>query len=75
VGLFASLDAFWVDPFETVKHAMNKQLQLEIAREMGLAIPDTLTTNDPVANVSRIVVVVNGPNGRTATLTSFKRAI
>ena len=35
----------------------------------------TLTTNDPVANVSRIVVVVNGPNGRTATLTSFKRAI
>jgi len=49
VGLFASLDAFWVDPFETVKHAMNKQLQLEIAREMGLAIPDTLTTNDPDA--------------------------
>jgi len=35
----------------------------------------TLTTNDPVANISRIVVVVNGPNGRTATLTSFKRAI
>jgi len=35
----------------------------------------TLTTDDPVANVSRIVVVVNGPNGRTATLTSFKRAI
>lgn len=49
VGLFASLDAFWIDPFETVKHAMNKQLQLEIARELGLAIPDTLTTNDPDA--------------------------
>jgi len=49
VGLFASLDAFWIDPFETVKHAMNKQLQLKIARQMGLSIPDTLTTNDPAA--------------------------
>ena len=49
VGLFASLDAFWVDPFHRVKHAMNKQLQLKIARELGLPIPDTLTTNDPDA--------------------------
>lgn len=47
VGLFACLDAFWVDPFERVKHAMNKQLQLKIARQLGLKIPDTLTTNDP----------------------------
>jgi len=49
VGLFASLDAFWIDPFERVKHAMNKQLQLKIARRLGLPIPDTLTTNDPDA--------------------------
>jgi type IV pilus assembly protein PilV len=35
----------------------------------------TTTINDPVTNLTRIVVVVNGPNGRSATLTSFKRSI
>lgn len=38
----------------------------------------TLSTNDPISNVSRIVVTITGPLGndsRTTTLTSFKRAL
>jgi len=48
---------------------------LDVAGAGTYSATYTLTTNVPVDNVSRIVVVVNGPNGRTATLTSFKRAI
>ncbi|HEX6201836.1 MAG TPA: MvdD family ATP-grasp ribosomal peptide maturase [Thermoanaerobaculia bacterium] len=49
LGLMASLDAFRLDPYDTVKHAMNKQLQLKLARRAGLAVPRTLITNDPAA--------------------------
>lgn len=49
LGLMASLDAFRLDPYDTVKHAMNKQLQLKLARRAGLAVPRTLITNDAVA--------------------------
>lgn len=48
---------------------------LDVAGAGTYSATYTLTTDDPVTNVSRIVVVVNGPRGRTATLTSFKRAI
>lgn len=49
LGLLASLDAFILDPYDRVRRASNKQLQLRLARELGLAIPDTLITNDPDA--------------------------
>ena len=48
-GLLAALHAFRLDPVERVKHAHNKQLQLRLAREVGLAIPKTLISNDPEA--------------------------
>lgn len=35
----------------------------------------TVTPDTPVTNLSRIIVNVAGPDNRTATLTSFKRAI
>ncbi|MBI4617701.1 MAG: MvdD family ATP-grasp ribosomal peptide maturase [Planctomycetes bacterium] len=48
LGLFSSLDhARWVDPIARVRQAEHKILQLEVARRVGLAVPDTLTTNDP----------------------------
>ena len=47
-GLFASLrHARWVDPIDRVRLASQKLLQLDVAREVGLDIPDTLATNDP----------------------------
>jgi glutathione synthase/RimK-type ligase-like ATP-grasp enzyme len=36
-----------MDHLRHIRHAENKQLQLQVARELGLDIPRTLTTNDP----------------------------
>jgi MvdD family ATP-grasp ribosomal peptide maturase len=48
-GMLASLKAFRMDHLHHIRHAENKQLQLQVAREVGLNIPRTLTTNDPRA--------------------------
>jgi MvdD family ATP-grasp ribosomal peptide maturase len=48
-GMLASLKAFRMDAVQHIRHAENKQLQLQVARELGLEIPRTLTTNDPSA--------------------------
>lgn len=45
-GLLASMTAFCLDPVHKVKRASNKALQLRVARECGLLIPATLTTNN-----------------------------
>ena len=46
-GMIVSLDAYHLDPVYRLRRAENKQLQLKIAREVGLNIPRTLITNDP----------------------------
>jgi MvdD family ATP-grasp ribosomal peptide maturase len=48
-GMLASLKAFRMDHLRHIRHAENKQLQLQVARELGLDTPRTLTTNDPIA--------------------------
>lgn len=48
-GMLASLKAFRMDHLHHIRRAENKQLQLQVARELGLDIPRTLTTNDPSA--------------------------
>ncbi|HXQ72085.1 MAG TPA: hypothetical protein VN844_16435 [Pyrinomonadaceae bacterium] len=48
-GMLASVKAFRLDDVRHIRHAENKQLQLQVARELGLDTPRTLTTNDPVA--------------------------
>jgi MvdD family ATP-grasp ribosomal peptide maturase len=48
-GMLASLKAFRLDHLHHIRHAENKQLQLQAAREVGLDTPRTLTTNDPIA--------------------------
>jgi MvdD family ATP-grasp ribosomal peptide maturase len=48
-GMLASLKAFRMDHLHHIRHAENKQLQLQVARELGLVTPRTLTTNDPAA--------------------------
>jgi MvdD family ATP-grasp ribosomal peptide maturase len=48
-GMIASLDAFHLDPVYRLRRAENKQLQLRVARELGMDIPRTLMTNDPAA--------------------------
>src|SRR5687768_14184071 len=48
-GMLASLKAFRMDHVHHIRRAENKQLQLQVARELGLNTPRTLTTNDPAA--------------------------
>jgi len=48
-GMLASLKTFRMDHLRHIRHAENKQLQLQVARELGLDTPRTLTTNDPIA--------------------------
>lgn len=49
MGMIASLRAFRIDHIQHIRHAENKQLQLQVAREIGLDVPRTLITNDPQA--------------------------
>ncbi|XHR82378.1 MAG: MvdD family ATP-grasp ribosomal peptide maturase [Gloeotrichia echinulata GP01] len=48
-GMIASINGFHLDPQPCIRRAENKQLQLQIARELGLDTPRTLTTNNPLA--------------------------
>lgn len=48
-GMIASLEAFHFDKMSNVDVAKNKQLQLKVAREIGLLTPRTLTSNNPEA--------------------------
>jgi glutathione synthase/RimK-type ligase-like ATP-grasp enzyme len=45
-GMLASLKAFRMDPELVIRRADNKQLQLQVASEIGLETPRTLITND-----------------------------
>ncbi|MGQ0678627.1 MAG: MvdC/MvdD family ATP grasp protein [Actinomycetota bacterium] len=46
-GMWASLDIAWVNPPALDEQAQHKPYQLALAAELGLAVPDTLITNDP----------------------------
>ncbi|MFN6488004.1 MULTISPECIES: MvdD family ATP-grasp ribosomal peptide maturase [unclassified Nostoc] len=48
-GMIASLKAFHLDKMSNVDVTNNKQLQLQVAREVGLVTPRTLTSNNPEA--------------------------
>jgi MvdD family ATP-grasp ribosomal peptide maturase len=48
-AMIASLKAFHFDKMPNVDLTNNKQLQLQVAREIGLLTPRTLTTNNPEA--------------------------
>lgn len=49
LGYFDALDVFKLDDYWTIRRASCKELQLIKARQHGIDIPDTLTTNDPDA--------------------------
>ncbi|MBW4614194.1 MAG: MvdD family ATP-grasp ribosomal peptide maturase [Desmonostoc vinosum HA7617-LM4] len=48
-GMITSIRGFHLDSLPSIRLAENKQLQLQVAREIGLDTPLTLTTNNPVA--------------------------
>jgi glutathione synthase/RimK-type ligase-like ATP-grasp enzyme len=49
IGMLESFDCFMMDPVSTVRASEHKPRQLELACELGLDVPRTLTTNDPEA--------------------------
>ena len=46
-GLFASLNAFWINPIACNSMGAHKPYQLAVAQSLGLEIPQTLMTSDP----------------------------
>lgn len=48
-GMIASIKGFHLDRVPNIRLADNKQLQLQVAREIGLETPYTLITNNPQA--------------------------
>lgn len=49
LGMTASLRCFQLDPLVNIYRAERKQLQLQVAQQLGLEIPQTLITNCPAA--------------------------
>jgi glutathione synthase/RimK-type ligase-like ATP-grasp enzyme len=49
LGVWYSLECFWMNPPTADEVAQRKIKQLAIARRVGLSIPDTLVTNEPDA--------------------------
>ncbi|MEO1347947.1 MAG: MvdD family ATP-grasp ribosomal peptide maturase [Cyanobacteria bacterium J06635_15] len=49
MGMIASLKGFHLDPVAKIRRTEHKQLQLQVAQAVGLEIPRTLTTNNPIA--------------------------
>jgi hypothetical protein len=47
-GLWSCLDAHWINPPDCDESAARKAWQLKVARQLGLSIPRTCITNDPV---------------------------
>ncbi len=58
-GLWAALDLTWVNPPELDEVAHHKPYQLSAATRVGLPVPRTIITNDPV--VAREFIATFGP--------------
>jgi ATP-grasp ribosomal peptide maturase len=48
-GVIAGLDCFWLNHPARIADAEYKPWQLQVARECGLAVPNSLITNDPTS--------------------------
>lgn len=59
LGVWYSLDCFWMNPPTADEISQRKIRQLQVARRLGLAIPDTLVTNRPDA--AREFIERHGP--------------
>ena len=46
-GIYANTDALWVSAPHLIRHAELKLLQLRLAQQLGLRVPDYTVTNDP----------------------------
>ncbi|HVG60959.1 MAG TPA: MvdD family ATP-grasp ribosomal peptide maturase [Hyalangium sp.] len=68
-GMLAARRVFQLDSLERVRRAEHKPLQLELAHELGLEVPRTLTTND--ANAVRAFAERSPDGVVTKMMSSF----
>jgi MvdD family ATP-grasp ribosomal peptide maturase len=68
-GMLASIRGFHLDSLVNVRRAENKQLQLQVAADLGLNIPRTLISNNP-ATVRKFAAECNNKIV-TKTLSAF----
>ncbi len=61
LGLWYSLHCYWMNPPWADEVGQRKVRQLQLARAVGLSVPETLITNDPAR--AREFVVSHGPGG------------
>lgn len=54
-GWWRTLDCFWMNPPAADEMGQRKVRQLQLARQVGLAVPETLITNDPSSARSFVV--------------------
>jgi hypothetical protein len=59
MGVWYSLNCFWMNPPTADEVALRKIKQLQVARHVGLSIPETLVTNDAAA--ARAFIAQHGP--------------
>ncbi len=69
LGSLARRDVFVLDPRTDLRRASDKELQLCLARELGLDVPRTLISNDPAA--VRAFADLCGGDVVTKMMTSF----
>lgn len=60
LGMIHSLQKFILDPFHKIRYTENKQLQLQLAAQIGLEIPRSLFTNDAAA-VKKFYAEIKAP--------------
>lgn len=58
LGMWYSLNCYWMNPPTADEISQRKIRQLQVARQVGLAIPETLVTNEPA--VARDFVQLHG---------------
>lgn len=46
-GIFRAIDCFWMNPAAADEAGQRKVRQLQLARGVGLSVPNTIITNDP----------------------------
>ncbi len=70
-GAIAALPCFHLDPLESVRRTDHKELQLDYALKLGLDIPKTLVSNDPV----EVLEFFESVNGKMVTKMQHSFAI
>lgn len=60
-GFWRSLECFWMNPPASDEAGQRKVRQLQVARQVGLSVPETLITNDPA--LAHDFVLTHVPDG------------